>query len=274
MAAIRIVLISIFLAAVLLFASQNESVQMSWDNYWNPVVETPLPATGQITQAEAQRNLQNTVTWNDAGKFWQNTTHGYGANGLFLKETAGDIPGADEPKNEPKVDLTSTEGPTHPSQIASTLQKAGDNEMLSFEHPGYRLAEDAEGYPLQSEVEAIAKWADWSEDNSDAQGGAFLGEAKSRHWTLYQSVSVDDDSYYIIALDEDFNKVRISFPNGNLKSGWDFPSENDPVPAIKGSEPIVKDTANQKGTSGDTNQQGETDTGSKNPPAYTPSGWG
>jgi hypothetical protein len=58
-----------------------------------PIVDGTTPSTSSgINQSEAQKHLSGVITWNDAGKFWQNDTHGYGANGLFSKTTATDIP--------------------------------------------------------------------------------------------------------------------------------------------------------------------------------------
>jgi hypothetical protein len=219
---VRLAIVALVLGAIFVInpGGVDDKVSNAWDNLWHK------EATNEKLPAEQVPVLipgQSKPVMMDAGQV---------PTGFTKAENGTYVPSADKPK----VDLISTEGPTHPSQIATTLQKAGDNEMQGFEQPGYRLAEDAKGYPLQSEVEAIAKWANWNSDNSENRGGDFLSEAKSRNWALYQSTSVDDDSYYIIALDEDFEKTRVSFPNGNLKSGWDFPDKSDPVPTIKGAK--------------------------------------
>jgi len=225
------VLLAIIVLAGGYAISQTETAQVAWDNFFTKA-EEPGPS-GTL---EVNLNQQESVLAQIGGAVTLIPTSQLNQSWVKGSDNVYRAPVISK-SDKGNVDLTSTEGPTHPSQIAKSLQKASDAEMMSYETPGYRLAEDAEGYPFQTEVEAIVKWANWNSDNSENRGGDLLGEAKSRHWALYQSTSVDDDSYYIKALNEDYEKVRLSFKNGDLKSGWDFPSEDEPVPTIKEDEP-------------------------------------
>jgi len=252
---VRLILVALFLFAGY-EVSQTETVQM--------YLEGSSETTYSVEQADGSfADLPNEPNPNFYSYNEKNNKY------LLIKDKEDKEPansstlvlklGPDEDDSRDKE----SKGVKYPSQIASTVQKASDAEMLGFESDGFRLYADSEGYPQQSEVELIVQWANWNSDTSENRGGDLLGEAKSRGWALYESISTKDDSFYIEAFDEDYIKVRVSFQDGKLKAGWDFPSEDEPVPTIDAEDQVVIRTE-QPVREEETNQQvaepGATDT--------------